>query len=643
MSLRAVKNGAVITGLALCPVVAILAGWPVWVVAIVAVWSFVVLHRIVQRRGGWRLFGPHLYFDLIRMSRKGRTALFRFLFLMVLVGAIFATYEKYEAAFAAADARHQIQEEEPLKPRPGGRQLSLAAQSSLTNVTARFNSACIYRWFLLQNIAILVLTPAYVGGAIAEERERGTLDLLFTSALYDREILLGKLVARITHLGGLLLAGLPIFSMMLVFGGVDMTMLLENWINSVLLLITASSICLMISTVPMAATSCVMISYAVVLAPGFCCSWSASGFPLVVDVGEFVRLSGGELIPKLVIIFSYALLSGFGLSLAFGGLRPKEPPLIAARIVPEPATESAPDATSDFNFDIAPRVIRPTPALPPTRDLFAPPLPPVGDNGLHWKERYAGGRSWLELPEAQIAVALFLAFGLFMILLANLDRHPASLGEALSHVAEVLAYACWGGYFLLLACVAIGVGFRAAGCVVREKQAHTLDMLLQLPIERSEILSAKWSGALLKGRPWAFLLVADLVVAVAFGGFSFPVAFLLAALSSSLVLFLCSLGLLISVVARTRLQAHVTTAMALLASGLTFGYLAVCIPHASHFSEWLELSAHMLVTLVAAIVLCLSSILFWLVARVLFERIGRGPYPRRFSRLSKRDDLEGKG
>src|SRR6516164_10434683 len=95
MSLRAVKNGAVITGLALCPVVAILAGWPVWVVAIVAVWSFVVLHRIVQRRGGWRLFGPHLYFDLIRMSRKGRTALFRSLFLVLVMGGIWSAYEKH--------------------------------------------------------------------------------------------------------------------------------------------------------------------------------------------------------------------------------------------------------------------------------------------------------------------------------------------------------------------------------------------------------------------------------------------------------------------------------------------------------------------------------------------------------------------
>ena len=228
-----------------------------------------------------------------------------------------------------------------------------------------------------------------------------------------------------------------------------------------------------------------------------------------------------------------------------------------------------------------------------------------------------------------MGAAILLAIGLFMVLLANLDRHPASFGEAMANMAEVLAYGSWGACFLIMLCFLIGVAFRAAGCVVREKQARTLDMLLQLPVERSEILSAKWTGALLKGRCWMILLVADLVLAVAVGGFSLPAAFLLLALSCSFALFLCSFGLFVSVVVRTSLQAHVTTAIAFLALAFAVGHLTMGIPHQSRLSEWWQLSAHMVTTLVTSIVLCLSSILFWLVARVMFERSGRGPHPRR--------------
>jgi hypothetical protein len=255
MTLRAaVKHGAVIAGLALCPALAILADSPVWLVACLAALPLLGLHVIVQRRGGWRLLGPHFYFDLIRMSRKGRTALFRTLFLVLVMGGIWTAYEKHQEDLERASLGEiELLEDVRRDRRNHGPRLQedFRAVPNVRNALARFNADCIYRWFLLQNIAILVLVPAYVGGAIAEERERGTLDLLFASALYDREILLGKLAARVVHLGGLLLAGLPIFSMMLVFGGVDMQLLLENWVNSALLLLAASSICLMISTVPM--------------------------------------------------------------------------------------------------------------------------------------------------------------------------------------------------------------------------------------------------------------------------------------------------------------------------------------------------------------------------------------------------------
>src|SRR5262249_45904873 len=75
--------------------------------------------------------------------------------------------------------------------------------------------------FALQSAAVIVLTPAYVSGAITEEKERRTLELLFTTHLTDREIVLGKLFGRLMHLCGVVLAGVPILLALQVWGGVE--------------------------------------------------------------------------------------------------------------------------------------------------------------------------------------------------------------------------------------------------------------------------------------------------------------------------------------------------------------------------------------------------------------------------------------
>ncbi len=49
---------------------------------------------------------------------------------------------------------------------------------------------------MTQLMIILILVPAYLAPAIAQERERKTLDYLLVSELSDREIVLGKWGAR---------------------------------------------------------------------------------------------------------------------------------------------------------------------------------------------------------------------------------------------------------------------------------------------------------------------------------------------------------------------------------------------------------------------------------------------------------------
>jgi ABC-type Na+ efflux pump permease subunit len=159
-----------------------------------------------------------------------------------------------------------------------------------------------------------------------------------------------------------------------------------------------------------------------------------------------------------------------------------------------------------------------------------------------------------------------------------------SLDAALRVVASDWAPTLQALYALFLVAYGISVAFRAAGCVVGERQMHALDMLLQLPIERSEILRAKRLGALLKGWPWVALLFIDLVVGLLIGAYH-PFSFLFMLLMPlALILALCSVGLCLSTIVRTVGQANLAMAGTLLGlvviaagtrPGLFVGYSAL--------------------------------------------------------------------
>ena len=74
-------------------------------------------------------------------------------------------------------------------------------------------------WF--QGIVILLLTPAFVAGTIAEDRQRKVLSYLLASPLSGAEIVLSKPAARLVNLLVLVAVGLPVVSIAMFLGGVD--------------------------------------------------------------------------------------------------------------------------------------------------------------------------------------------------------------------------------------------------------------------------------------------------------------------------------------------------------------------------------------------------------------------------------------
>jgi ABC-type transport system involved in multi-copper enzyme maturation permease subunit len=69
--------------------------------------------------------------------------------------------------------------------------------------------------------AVFLFVPVFLCGVIAAEREEHTLDLLFTTDLTNREIVLGKLMSRVAALVLLILSAMPVMSLIMLFGGID--------------------------------------------------------------------------------------------------------------------------------------------------------------------------------------------------------------------------------------------------------------------------------------------------------------------------------------------------------------------------------------------------------------------------------------
>lgn len=73
---------------------------------------------------------------------------------------------------------------------------------------------------LLEVLMVAFITPAFTAGAITGERERQTYELLRSTLLPARKIVLGKLTAALTYVGLLVLAALPLEALAFMLGGV---------------------------------------------------------------------------------------------------------------------------------------------------------------------------------------------------------------------------------------------------------------------------------------------------------------------------------------------------------------------------------------------------------------------------------------
>ncbi|MHC4441899.1 MAG: ABC transporter permease [Planctomycetota bacterium] len=99
-------------------------------------------------------------------------------------------------------------------------QLSLGSSRGSLATMAKTSTQIFEFISILQLALMCFLAPVFTAGAITQEKDADTFNVLLTTPLTNAQIVLGSLLSRLFFVIMLLVAGLPIFCITMLFGGV---------------------------------------------------------------------------------------------------------------------------------------------------------------------------------------------------------------------------------------------------------------------------------------------------------------------------------------------------------------------------------------------------------------------------------------
>src|SRR5699024_10619735 len=108
-------------------------------------------------------------------------------------------------------------------------------------------------------------TPGLTAGSISGEREKQTLNIMLTTQQSSTSIILSKLFSSILFLILMLIASLPLYSIVFLYGGVSPQMVLVMFGYQLLTMVTIGSIDIMFSTIMKKTIVATISTYGVML------------------------------------------------------------------------------------------------------------------------------------------------------------------------------------------------------------------------------------------------------------------------------------------------------------------------------------------------------------------------------------------
>ena len=145
-------------------------------------------------------------------------------------------------------------------PFPGGQTLGNG-----TALSAGIGHGIFGGLLFLETLLVLVLAPAFTTGAISLEREKQTLDLLVTTPLSTLGMVIGKLFSALVYVFLLIIASIPLASLVFVFGAVGPDDLVRAYVFLFALAFGMGAIGLFISSLVKRTQTATVVTFIVVL------------------------------------------------------------------------------------------------------------------------------------------------------------------------------------------------------------------------------------------------------------------------------------------------------------------------------------------------------------------------------------------
>ena len=120
-------------------------------------------------------------------------------------------------------------------------------------------------FFLGQYVLLSLMAPSFAAGTISGEKERRTYEMLLASPMRPGAIVLGKLLASLSHLGVLVFCSLPIVMLCLPLGGVSLWEVLATYFSMAASVITFGMISLAASSYFSRSVAAEVVSYLFIL------------------------------------------------------------------------------------------------------------------------------------------------------------------------------------------------------------------------------------------------------------------------------------------------------------------------------------------------------------------------------------------
>jgi len=371
----------------------------------------------------------------------------------------------------------------------------LLSARSYGPVTAQFLDSC-FRLVVLEHFLLLfIATPAFMAGAITDEKSKGTIQYLLTTDLKSAEIILGKLAGRAVPLAFLGSISLPAIAFLAGYGQRGITPLLAILLVTVLVVFALGAVSLWMSVRSKQTRDAALRVY-VLVGVLFLLGWGTLEFGIPLLKTQ-VRNNAGQ---QLSLIKAEGVLHSLDplwvVGSAWEGNRVDDFGHLLLLMFPVYGVGGA----LCLGLAIC-RLRRTTISQIEEAGRKTGRLrrrPRVDDDPIRWRERTAGA-GWKRWAAAGVIAAGTAATSYWIV---------AQRDETLFLVQGVVA-ALVGSML---------VGIRASGSVTGEREARTWESLLLTPLDTWDLVIEKQMGVLQWFYPLLVVLaLPEILVAASLG------------------------------------------------------------------------------------------------------------------------------